>query len=317
MLKTILRTAISLGFLGLLFYLMRGSLPEIFRLLRNINRPICLGATLLFLSTSLILAKRLEMIFRACQAPIKFREGLHLTFLGYFFNNFLPTSMGGDLVKILCASRITGQPVRAASAVLMDRIMGLFVFIVLPAFCFFFLKSDVPRVVPILIYSFLGFSLFGLFLLFERRIADRLPLPKKIRKLYHEMHSFKEQKSLLVETILLSLLGQGVVVVVTYLLALSLENKAEVSPLPFFILVPVVHLVSLFASLNGLGIREGAYIYFLSPYLGKEHSAALGVLWLALLMVVSLVGGLIYLTLPRYHLRSIRKKMSPDLQTVK
>lgn len=71
----------------------------------------------------------------------------------------------------------------------------------------------------------------------------------------------------------------------------------------FFLLIPIVHLVSMVPSLNGLGPREWAYVYFLKPYVGKEVAAALGILWLGLLFLLSVVGGLIYLIRHDYHIR--------------
>ena len=45
------------------------------------------------------------------------------------------------------------------------------------------------------------------------------------------------------------------------------------------------------------------FFYFLSPYIGKENAAALGILWLGLLFLLSLIGGIIYLVRHDYHIR--------------
>jgi hypothetical protein len=66
-------------------------------------------------------------------------------------------------------------------------------------------------------------------------------------------------------------------------------------------------------SLNGLGIREGAFIYFLTPYMGKEYAAALGILWLGLLILLSVIGGAIYLIRHDYHIRFKEAVMTEEL----
>lgn len=310
--KVILRTLISLFFIGLLFYMVRSNVPEIARVLRNINRGLATIAIIIFLFTMFVLAKRLQIIFEAEEIPISFLSAVNLTFIGYFFNNFLPTSVGGDLVKAMCASRVSGESVKSLTSVLMDRIFGLSTFIMIPSVSLlFFLKEIQNPTVPILIYSFLAFSIFFFFLLFNRDIARRfqfietllnyVKLGSKARKIYDGLHKFKDHKMLIVKALFLSVIGQSVNILVLYLMALALGARANI--LYFYLLVPVVHLISMLPSLNGLGIREGAYIYFLSPYIGKEYAAAIGILWLGLLFLLSVIGGVIYLVRHDYHIR--------------
>jgi hypothetical protein len=84
-------------------------------------------------------------------------------------------------------------------------------------------------------------------------------------------------------------------------MAMALGSRAPL--VYFYLLVPVVNLLSMLPSLNGLGIREGAYIYFLKPYIGREYAAAISILGLGLLLLVSLIGGLIYLIRHDYHIQ--------------
>ncbi len=310
MVKTLLRVLISVVFIALFAYAVRDDIPSIMHALQHVNRTLAAAASALFLSTILILSKRLQLIFETEGVPIKLRETSNLTFVGYFFNNFLPTSVGGDIVKAICASKVTRQPVKSLTAVLMDRIFGLSTFIVIPSICLFFIMDRINNpTVPILVYSFLGLALICFLLLFNRSLARRfgfietllgyLRLADKARKIYDGLHKFKSHKAVAVEAIFLSVLGQSISIVVLFMLALSLGSNAHV--VYFFILIPVVHLVSMAPSLGGLGIRENAYIYFLSPYIGRENAAALGILWLGLLLMLSVIGAIIYLVRQDYH----------------
>ncbi len=62
-----------------------------------------------------------------------------------------------------------------------------------------------------------------------------------------------------------------------------------------FLVMPIVTVASMLPSLNGLGIREGAYVYFLGGIVGHEQALAISLLWLALFLGVRLSGGLVYL----------------------
>ena len=136
---------------------------------------------------------------------------------------------------------------------------------------------------------------------FIQDFLDRFGIGRKIREVYEGLHDFKNHKKAILLALLLSVVGQSIGILVLYLMAVALGTKT--SPVYFFLLVPVVHLVSMLPSLNGLGIREGAYIYFLKPYVGKEVAAALGILWLGLLFLLSVIGGVIYLIRHDYHIR--------------
>lgn len=310
--KILLRTLISVAFLGLLFYLVRGDIPQIQSVLKNMNRGLLFLSVVISLFSVMILARRLQLIFAAEDIPIRLMEASNLTYVGYFFNNFLPTSVGGDIVKAMCAARITRHPVKSVTTVLMDRIFGLFTFILIPSFSFlFFLKRIENPLVPMIIYSLLAVSFLCFLLLFNRGIARKFKfiehflnwfhLGDKVRKIYDGLHNFKNHKAVIAQAMLLSLAGQSINIFVLYLMALALGAHTPI--IYYYFLVPVVHLISMLPSLNGLGIREGAYIYFLTPYIGREYAAALGILWLGMLLFLSVIGGIIYLIRHDYHVQ--------------
>lgn len=310
--KFLIRLFVSLAFLGLLFYMMREEAPQILANLKNADHGLMALATLIFLGTVIILAKRLQLIFAAEDVVMRLREATSLTFVGYFFNNFLPTAVGGDIVKAMCASRVTGQAVKSVTSVFLDRIFGLFTFVLIPSISLlFFLKQIDNPVVPLVIYSLLTLSLLSFLLLFNKKAAHRLDFLRrlierfhwgnKVKQVYEGLHNFKRHKGVVAQAMLLSIFGQSVSIGVLYFMAVGLGSKPNI--LYFFMLIPVVQLLSMLPSINGLGVREWGYIYFLSPYIGKENSAALGILWLGLLFLLSLIGGVIYLVRHDYHIR--------------
>jgi uncharacterized protein (TIRG00374 family) len=201
----------------------------------------------------------------------------------------------------------------------MDRIFGLFTFILIPSITLMFTMQHIDNpIVPIMVYSLLMFSLLFFFIIFNRTLArqfrfiegflNRFGIGTKIREIYEGLHDFRNHRSIVWWAMALSVVGQSISIIVLYMLAVALGAQTKLYY--FFLLVPVVHLVSMLPSLNGLGIREGAYIYFLKPYIGREYAAAIGILWLGLLLLLSLIGGIIYLVRQDYHVQ-IKKTARP------
>lgn len=64
------------------------------------------------------------------------------------------------------------------------------------------------------------------------------------------------------------------------------------------LIIPIIWTVSMLPSLNGLGVREGAFVYFLKGYIGTEKAFAISLLWLGLIIFYSIVGGIYQLLYP-------------------
>src|SRR3989338_905076 len=313
----VLRTTISIIFIGLFVLLVRDDFPRILHELKTIDRSLLLTAILIFLTTILILSVRLRLMFSVEDIPLKLSDAVNLTFIGYFFNNFLPTAVGGDLVKAMCAARVTGQAMTSATSVLMDRVFGLFTFILIPSVSLlFFLRTIENPAVPVIVYSFLGVSIFCFFIIFHRGLAARfrfiedllrpLKLDRIARTFYENLHNFKRHRGIIAKAIALSIVGQSISILALYLFAFAMDARAPV--IYFFLMVPIVHLLSMVPSLNGLGVREWAYITFLTPYIGREYAGAVGIIWFGLLLLLSTIGGMIYLFRHDYHVRFSFKK---------
>ena len=67
---------------------------------------------------------RLKIVLGAQGLPLRYPDVLYLTFIGYFFNHFLPTAVGGDVVKAFYISKISKQAMRSYTSVFMDRFLG-------------------------------------------------------------------------------------------------------------------------------------------------------------------------------------------------
>ena len=98
---------------------------------------------------------------------------------------------------------------------------------------------------------------------------------------------------ILILLLIIQFLTKGII----FLLSKSLSLNIAFSVL--VVIVPIIFVVSLFPSINGLGIREGAYVYFLSEMVGRGNAFALSLLFLTLTLLLSLIGGLVYVWVNR------------------
>lgn len=122
----LLRLAGMLGAFGLLAYLLgRQGWSEIEAAFRQIPAWRLALAFGLMMVSRFAVAARWYALLRAADIPIGFRQALRLTFAGLFASNFLPTTVGGDLVRLVGALRMRNDPAVSASSLIVDRLVGM------------------------------------------------------------------------------------------------------------------------------------------------------------------------------------------------
>jgi len=309
--KTSLRVAISVIFFGLLFYMMRNELPHIVETLRGVRPGWALCGVAVYLTAVLMIAKRLEVIYEVQGTPIGFKRSAEISFIGFFFNNFLPTAVGGDLVKAYCGSKLTKERFKSFISVFVDRIFGLLMFVLIPSFTVLFLKDQLDGWVVQTVFGALAAGIFCVFLILHRGwlkplaflgpLLEKIRLKDKLAMAYDGLHHFKNHKKAVATVMATSISGQilGTLAVYFFIRALG----ANIDVWYVFLLTPVVLLMSMLPSINGLGVREGAFVYFFKNFIGVPEATALAVLYLAMLLIISMIGAVTYLMKHEYHFK--------------
>ncbi len=291
---------------GLLFYLFR---KIDFRLLWEtfsaVSFPflLCaLGVLFLFHASS---AWRWMMVGKYLSLPQSFGFFLKVYLIGVYFNTFLPGILGGDLVRVFYLVREGAGKLLASASIVYDRGFGLLAAVCLLLLFLPFEGAFLPLSLRHALYGLSGGILVGVGVLL---LALR-PLQKRIsHDLFLLIISVAPLKRFFT-LLLLGFLVQTLYVIHVVFLAFSLGVK--LSPVKFFLIVPVIGvLASLPISLGGLGIREGAFVYFLG-LLGypREVGIALGFLVYGVNLFLGLVGLLVYLrssTPSREELQMVR-----------
>jgi hypothetical protein len=221
-------------------------------------------------------------------------------FVGLFFNNFLPTGMGGDVVRIYDVAKYSRQPSASAASVIAERALGSFAQGLIALFGLALGYEMAKSFSAAIMALFLGLCLLLLVLLFGERWARRLNLPdpfslkSKALRVLESISFCLRNKPVAIWVVCVSLLFHAMVVLINYLIFRALG--ANVSLVSCFLLIPIISVITLLPiSINGLGVREGAYIYFFGRLgLSTMESVAASLLFFFLLTLVSLIGGVIF-----------------------
>jgi len=101
---------------------------------RKINLGVFTLALGIFVISQVIIGFRWWLLLRAQSIFIGFWAAVRLHFLGLFYNNFMPSSVGGDLIRAWYVTRYTDKRFEAALSVFVDRAIGLLSTLIIAAF---------------------------------------------------------------------------------------------------------------------------------------------------------------------------------------
>lgn len=298
-----LRIAISVTLLGLLFWFMRSDIMDIWVTITSCNFTFILIGLALLLVNVFILAFRLKIIFKGENMNLGMSKALQFTYIGYFFNNFMPTAVGGDIVKAHYAGKDSGKKLQSYASVLMDRFIGLYSFLIVAAIALAVDKGrfQIAAIRPIVL-GLLAAGVAGFVVVTNTVVAKEIEkflkklkmmrLGERIHSLYSIVHDYRNRGGLVTKAFIVSIAAQSVNFIVVWLFFLSLGKTVSLGNI--FLVMPVVTFISMLPSLGGLGVREGATVAFFAPITGREPAFAVSLLLLLGLFFLSLIGGFIY-----------------------
>jgi len=121
---------------GILWLRQADRFAALVQVLRKMNLWIFAAVLGVFILSQLIIALRWWLLLRAQSVFIKYWTAVRLFLLGWFYNNFMPGSVGGDFVRAWYVTRHTDKRFQAALSVFVDRALGLFTTLLIAAFCY-------------------------------------------------------------------------------------------------------------------------------------------------------------------------------------
>ena len=267
------------------------------------------GADPIWLIIALVLAAavlpmaaiRWQLVTRAIGEPVTPSDALSITAIGWFFNQTLPSTIGGDAVRVILAYRSGISKTAAIHGILLDRLMGLFVVLALATLFLTPLLTGLTADFQkwfLVAFIVAGYAGYAVLLLISAPFAGRLD--------GFRLGALARALSLDARKTLLSLSPGSVILVISVVLqivqiasvyAIAVAVGVEVSFTTIMIALPAVLLISsLPVSLAGWGVREQSMVLALGAMgVGATDALAISVLLGLSWIVIGLPGALVWL----------------------
>jgi hypothetical protein len=253
---------------------------------------------------------RWRVLLDAQHIEVPFRRLFESFLVALFFNNFLPSNVGGDVIRISDTARPAGSKTLATTIVLIDRGLGLLGLVLVAALGATAAGAVHPAAIPIW-----PVWLWACFLLAAAASAPAVLAPdgfgrllqpltvfhpewvgERINTVTSVLARFRERPGALAECFGGALFVQGLSVV--YYFAVAYALRLNVSFWDLAVIVPLSFVVQLLPiSMNGLGVREATFSFYFTR-IGQPIESALLVSLVAqaLMMLFSLLGAVVYIS---------------------
>ena len=309
LLKVFVRLGISAA---CLYFVLRSiDLPSLWERVKGMKPTWILLALAAYAATQSISVWRWHRLLRAQDVDVEKRRLTESIWVSMFFNNFLPSNIGGDVVRIADTAPAAGSKTLATTVILVDRMLGLTALVVVAAsgaFAASVFGVHVPGARWLFMAAALGLAtaisviampqLVGAAVghaLLPIRSLNRPWLTERAQRLEEAVIRFRKAPQAL-----LGAFGGALVVQITIVAFYLLTAEGLSVPLPIFlgaVLIPVSLVVQMLpVSINGFGVREAVFAFFFRRFgLPIDAAVALSLVSTGMVMSLSLVGGYLFL----------------------
>lgn len=282
----------------IIYVAMQIDLQDIKTRLINVDGQYLVYALIASFATGLFHALRWNRIIATDDKPLSLKDAVNLVFIGYFFSQMLPSSIGGDAMRVWRSHKMGLAMNHAIISVLVDRFLSLLgvVALILIFSVYFYNNINNATVLNLLILFCISSIIISILLVFADRFPQRF-LPAKIGGFIQKLarcirHIFRP-------AVFLYLLALSAIVhiLVSFIVYLSAEAFHIPLSIPDAILLipPVIMITTIPVSIGGWGIRETAMIFFLGLASVSSSDALLLSVTLGLIFIVtSIPGGIIW-----------------------
>lgn len=306
----------------LLFFLFRGvDTKALFGLIKNADKLYLFFAFVSFFVIDLLCLLRWDMLLKAADIHLPLKRVIISFCGGIFFNLFLPSTIGGDLVRSIDLASHTKKTKEVVATVILDRLsgyVGLVLISLLAVLSGFRFVRDSSVIISILIITAALVSI--LLLLFNKFIYSKINrvlrsiragrIIESVKGVHQELHYFRKQKKAIFNNLALSFIIQAIFPLMVYFTGLALGIKIKI--VYFFVFLPIISAITLLPiSLGGLGVRDAMTVYFFAKAgVAKDPAFAMSLVNFSFILLYGSIGGIIYV-LTLHHRRIQHRKAPP------
>ena len=300
-----IRIVIGAGLLIFLFW--KTDIEKLTSVVKQASPFYLILSGILFLVAVIVISFRWKILLDAHSINIPFRLTISYYLVGFFFNNFLPTGVGLDIVRAVYASNNYGKKAECFASVISERLIGFFALLLIGVVFLpmFVSKSHFLLLVFLGIIFLIVLFVLGIILFTKKRMLRKfsfllrfkifIKLRESLKRLYEALYYYKGKKSVVLYTLLLSFLFQILLITMAFCIGQAFSIKI---PYHYFLsFIPAINIASMVPiTINGIGIREGLYVYlFKFAGIDSSRSLLLSISYLVITMAVSLIGAVIFI----------------------
>ena len=281
--------------------------------LQALHQRVRTGDTLLFALAVLgygamlaISTWRWHLLLRTQGYPASLRRLSETYLVAMFFNNFLPSNIGGDIVRVRDSSRLTGSTTASVAVVAIDRILGFGALYALALVAYGLGGPALrglagARLIIVLVGMVFAVVAYVFFrpgtarrLLAASHLASIPWIQERFETVQGAVHVYREELASVFLAFGASVGLQTLMVLYYFVVAHALRIPLSLSAC--FLMVPLCTLIQTIPiSFNGWGIRESVFaVYFLQLGLPRESALAFSLVGAGLIVLLSLSGAVIW-----------------------
>ncbi len=303
----VLKIAISSGIIFFTVYHL--DLEELKSQLLKTEISWLLASFLLLTASYFLGAWQWRLILRLVPIELTYLKTLGYYYVGLFFNNFLISGLGGDVLRIYDIQKHSLKPEGfspALATVIFDRFVGLLTLISFACLTGAFVIGHGESLRMFLsIAALLSVWLFLLVIVLNKNIADKTVrpiariIPEKIyarlQAVYHEMNRFRSQPLSLIKIFLVSMMVQSLRILAIWAIGRAMGDRSSL--LYYILFVPIISLAaSLPISIGGTGPREQTtMLLFKKIGVAAEVSFSIGFVMYIVSLFSTVPGALVFL----------------------
>lgn len=303
-------------------------LREVFGRLSGGYFVLCLAS---YVVGQIVVAFRWWLLLRAQSIHIEVIAAVRLYFVGLFYNNLMPSSVGGDLLKAYYVTKHTHRRLEGVLSVFVDRFVGLAGMVLMAVVAYLlFLRGQVLRAGAeqaegmrqgiagykgVILWLILALGVIlavalvhpGLRRRLGRAVARGLGRGVELLgRVRTALAVYLSKPATMLAALLLTIVGQSIVVAGFWLLGRNLGIEA--GPKYYYVIFPITWVIGAIPiSIAGLGVLEAGVVTLFVSLTGATGESALALAFCQrfVWVLASLPGGMVHLLgghLPRQFL---------------
>ena len=291
-----------ISFFLIIYILQKIDIVELLLTIKSANIYLL---TIAFLSNGINVMLRTykwKIILIVQEIYVPFKILLTFSFTSAFFSIFLPTAYGGDIIRAYDVSKFSNKKLESLASIIVDRGSGALALFLIATVALFFGYNLIQDIrIVLFIIGLLSLITIFIIIVFNKKkikIITKIIAFVDHKDILKNMHGtfqiYRHHRRKSIEILAVSLLAQ--VIAILYYPLIAYSFGLDVPIVYFLIVIPIILVILMLPiSIGGIGVREGAFLFFFKKVGVLPHEAvSIAIVAFGLYIIWGLIGGVVY-----------------------